>query len=367
MPNKDAYLIDMDSLYEDALILLRELIGTPSLSREENETADILCAFLDFRHIPFQRQGHNVWARNKYWKEGLPVILLNSHHDTVKPAAGWVRSPFYPSIEDGKLYGLGSNDAGGPLVALLSAFCHFFEQENLPFNLIWAGTAEEEISGPNGIASILPALGPIAVGIVGEPTLLKMAIAEKGLMVVDAEAKGKAGHAAREEGVNAIYIALEDVAWIRQHRFEQESPLLGPVKMTVTQIDAGTQHNVVPDTCKYVIDIRSNECYSNQEIFEYLQQQLASQLNARSFRLNSSHIPLDHPLVQRGLSLGLEYFGSPTLSDQALMAFPTLKIGPGDSARSHTADEYIRLDELRQGIEIYIKLLNGLIITTSPD
>jgi acetylornithine deacetylase len=343
----------------DAISLLKKLIATQSFSREEDKTADIIEAFFKEKNIPTERKGNNIWAKNAFYTEGLPVVLLNSHHDTVKPVSGWTRDPFSPDIEKGILYGLGSNDAGGPLVSLIATFCHFYDKK-LSFNLILAATAEEEISGANGIASILPELPPITVGIVGEPTMMQMAVAEKGLMVVDGITHGKAGHAARNEGVNAIYIALKDIEIIKNFKFDKTSEFLGDIKMTVTQIEAGTQHNVVPDTCKFVIDIRSNECYSNAEIFEIIQKQVKSELKPRSFRLNSSRIELTHPLILRGIELGLSYYGSPTLSDQALMPFETLKIGPGDSARSHTANEYIGVTEIEEGIEIYKKLLADL-------
>jgi acetylornithine deacetylase len=340
--------------------LLKTLIATPSFSREEDKTAAIITGFLEENGVRVIRKYNNVWARSSYWSDGKPVILLNSHHDTVRPVKGWTRDPFEPAVEGDRLYGLGSNDAGGSLVSLIAAFLHFYNQKDLPFNLILAATAEEEISGENGVASILTKLGPIDMGIVGEPTGMQMAVAEKGLMVIDAEAKGKAGHAAREEGVNAIYITLEDIQWIRNYRFEKVSLLLGPVKMTVTQIEAGTQHNVVPDSCRFVIDVRSNEEYANDEIFDFLQKNTRSELKSRSLRLNSSSIPMDHPLVLAGKRLGLSHFGSPTLSDQALMPFPTLKIGPGNSARSHTADEYIRIPEIEEGIEVYAAVLEQL-------
>lgn len=343
----------------EAIELLKKLISTPSFSREENNTAHIIEHFFKQKQIPIHRKGNNIWARNAHFTEGLPTILLNSHHDTVKPVNGWTRDPFSPDIEEGILYGLGSNDAGGALVALIVTFCHFYDKR-LPYNLIIAATAEEEISGANGIATVLPELLPISVGIVGEPTLMQMAVAEKGLMVVDGVAHGKAGHAARNEGINAIYEALKDIEIIKNFKFDKTSEFLGDIKMSVTQIEAGTQHNVVPDTCKFVIDVRSNECYSNSEIYEIVQKRVKSELKPRSFRLNSSKIALDHPLVLRGIELGLEYYGSPTLSDQALMPFETLKIGPGDSARSHTANEYIRVDEIEKGIEIYIRLLENL-------
>ena len=344
-------------LLPTAVALLQQLIATPSFSTQEQDTAEVLEGLFHMMGIPCQRQGHNVWARARHWREGKPVVLLNSHHDTVQPAAGWQRHPFTPTLEDDRLYGLGSNDAGGPLVSLIAAFIHFYQREDLPFNLILAATAEEEISGLNGIAALLGELPPITLGIIGEPTQMQMAIAERGLMVIDAAAKGKAGHAARGEGVNAIYLALEDIAWIRGYQFEKVSPLLGPVKATVTQVQAGYQHNVVPDTCTYVIDVRTQECYTNAEVLGLLQRHTQAELKPRSLRLNPSGIPDSHPIVQAGLSLGLSAFGSPTLSDQALCLFPTVKIGPGDSARSHTADEYIAISEIEAGIEIYIRLL----------
>ena len=345
----------------EIIALLQHLIATPSFSREEDKTAAIIQNFFIEKNIPTERIGNNIIVKNKYYSENpkVPVVLLNSHHDTVKPVNGWTRDPFSADIIDGKLYGIGSNDAGGALVSLIATFCFFYDKK-LPFNLILAATAEEEISGAKGIASILPNLPPITVGIVGEPTLMQMAVAEKGLMVIDGIAHGKAGHAARNEGVNAIYNALKDIEKIKNFSFEKKSELLGEVKMTVTQIEAGTQHNVVPDTCKFVIDIRSNECYSNAEIFEILQKQVESELKPRSFRLNSSKIALNHPLILRGIEMGLSHYGSPTLSDQALMPFDTLKIGPGDSARSHTADEFIFVNEIEEGIKTYIGLLENL-------
>ena len=345
------------SLVHEAIALLQRLISTPSFSREEAGTAALFEAFFRQKNIPAQRLGNNVWAKSKHWDEAKPTLLLNSHHDTVRPVAGWRRNPFEPGIENGKLYGLGSNDAGGSLVALAAVFVYFFEEKNLPWNLVFAVSAEEEVSGNQGIAMVLPVLGKIDAGIVGEPTEMQMAVAEKGLLVVDAEAKGVAGHAARNEGVNALYLALEDVQRIQNLRFERVSEWLGEVKITVTQIEAGTQHNVVPDRCRFVLDVRTNERYSNAEVLEILQKELCSELRPRSLRLNSSSIDLEHPLVVRGRELGLVCFGSPTLSDQALMPFPTLKIGCGDSARSHTADEFIFLDEIEKGIEVYAHFL----------
>jgi acetylornithine deacetylase len=349
------------SLASQAIALLQSLIATPSFSREEEETAAIIDRFLTDAGVTTHQKGHNIWAFNRQFDETKPNVLLNSHHDTVRPVAGWAKDPFSPDMEEGTLYGLGSNDAGGPLVSLIATFLHFYEREDLPFNLILAATAEEEISGANGIAAVLPELPEIAVGIIGEPTQMQLAIAERGLMVIDAEVTGIAGHAARNEGVNAIYLALKDIEWIRQHRFEQVSRLLGPVKATVTQIKAGHQHNVVPDRCDFVIDVRTNEHYTNAEVLEYLQIHTQSILVPRSLRLNPSGIPEDHPLVQAGIGLGMSTYGSPTLSDQALCPFPTVKIGPGDSARSHTADEYIKVSEVEEGIERYIALLEGYV------
>lgn len=348
-------------LFEQSLSLLQKLIATPSFSREEQATANLIAHFFEAKGIVPQRIANNICVRNKHFDRNKPCVLLNSHHDTVRPVAGWTLDPFEPLIKDGKLYGLGSNDAGASLVALAATFLHFYQQEDLAFNLLFAATAEEEISGPAGIALMLPELPPIAFGIVGEPTKMQMAVAEKGLMVVDAMAKGVAGHAARDEGTNALYIALDDIARLRDMDLGEPPSLLGKTKLTVTQITAGTQHNVVPDTCQFVIDIRTNEHQDNRQLLEFLQTKVQSTLKARSFRLGSSSIPLDHPLVLRGLALGLQPFGSPTLSDQALMPFPTLKIGCGDSARSHTADEYIFVEEIKAGIATYVQLLKGIL------
>mgnify|MGYP000743029626 CR=1 FL=1 len=345
------------------ITLLQNLISTPSFSRKEAETAELINNFFKNEDIPTNRKWNNIWAKSKYWAENKPTILLNSHHDTVKPAKGYTRNPFEPTIEKGILYGLGSNDAGGSLVALIAVFVHFYNRKNLPFNLIIAATAEEEISGKNGIASILGDLGQLDLGIIGEPTQMRMAIAEKGLMVIDGYAKGKSGHAAREEGINALYIAMEDIQRIKNYELDLVSNLLGKTKMSVTQVTAGTQHNVVPDNCHFVIDVRTNEHYSNEAVFEILQKNTDSELKARSFRLNSSGISLDHPIVKKGLKMALPYYGSPTLSDQALInGIPTIKIGCGKSERSHTADEFIYISEIEKGIEIYIDLLEGLFL-----
>ncbi|GAB4404044.1 MAG: M20 family metallo-hydrolase [Bacteroidia bacterium] len=349
------------SLAPSAIDLLRRLIALPSFSREEAATAACIADFLDAGGVAgVQRLGNNVWARNRHWDPAKPVILLNSHHDTVRPHAGWQRDPFTPIQEGDRLYGLGSNDAGGPLVSLAATFLHFYDRADLPYNLLLAATAEEEVSGPGGIAALLPLLGDIALGIVGEPTQMQPAVAEKGLMVLDCTAVGRSGHAARDEGLNAIYEALPDIAWFRSYTFPQVSDLLGPVKMSVTQIEAGIQHNVVPDRCRFVVDVRTNEYYSNEAALSLIREQVRCEVQARSLRLNSSRIDPDHPVVRRAVALGRVPYGSPTLSDQALMPFATLKIGPGDSARSHTADEYIGLEEIETGIGLYIDLLEGL-------
>ena len=305
---------------------------------------------------------NNIWAQNRHFTPGKPVLLLNSHHDTVKPNKGYTMDPFQPVVKEGRLYGLGSNDAGGSLVALLAVFLYYYHETDLNYNLIFAATAEEEISGHNGIEALIPRLGPVDCGIVGEPTQMQMAVAEKGLLVLDAVATGRAGHAAREEGENALYKAMEDIQWLKNHQFEKVSDLLGPVKTTVTVIETENKaHNVVPAHCKFVIDCRVNELYSFEEVIDTLKKGMRSDLQPRSTRLRSTAIALDHPLVQAGLSLGRTYYGSPTTSDKALMPFQTLKMGPGDSARSHTADEFIFLDEIREGIELYIQLLDQII------
>jgi acetylornithine deacetylase len=345
---------------EKYISLLKSLISVPSISRNEDEAAQIIRNFLFEAGIPFSTKGNNTWIKNQFWKDELPVILLNSHIDTVKPASGYTRDPFSPDVEDGILYGLGSNDAGGALVTLLAVFIYFNQFDDLPFNLIYAASAEEEVSGANGLESILENFGKLDFAIVGEPTKMQMAIAEKGLMVLDCTSHGKSGHAAREEGENAIYKAIADIEKIRNCKFEQISPVLGAVKMSVTLINAGTQHNVVPDLCSFVVDVRTNEFYSNQQALDIIAQLIDSDVVPRSLRLNSSGIPVDHPIVQRGISLGLSYYGSPTTSDQAVIPYPSIKIGPGDSARSHTANEYILISELEEGFKIYVELLTGL-------
>ncbi|MEL6832001.1 MAG: M20 family metallo-hydrolase [Bacteroidota bacterium] len=349
-----------DPIVSNCIELLQELIATPSFSREEDATADLIAAFLTERGLVVERAGNNVWVRHPHWQQELPVVLLNSHHDTVKPAASWQRDPFTAQWEGDQLFGLGSNDAGGPLISLIAAFLQLTNRKDLPYNLLLAATAEEEISGAGGIVSILPELGPINCAIVGEPTSLDAATAERGLIVIDGEAAGVSGHAARDEGVNALYVALEDIDRLRQYEFPKKSELLGPVKVSVTQIESGTQHNVVPDRCRFVMDVRVNERYSNQQVVEELQAVCKSTLKARSLRLQSSGLPLGHPLLKAVDACGLSPYGSPTLSDQALMPFPTLKLGPGDSARSHTADEYIRRTEIEAGVQTYLAVLEQL-------
>jgi acetylornithine deacetylase len=351
-----------DELYTGAIDLLKQLIATPSISKEENETADIISSFLHSASIPHKRIGNNIYAFNKFYDASKPSILLNSHHDTVKPNNGYTLNPFSPIENDGKLYGLGSNDAGGCLVALISVFRYFYKA-NLSYNLVLAASAEEEISGLNGIEMLLPYLGKIEFGIVGEPTLMQMAVAERGLMVLDCTAHGVAGHAARNEGENALYKALDDINKLRANRFEKVSDLLGETKLTVTVIETDNkQHNVVPPQCRFVIDARVNELYTFEEVVSIIQSTIESECKPRSTRLRSTSISLEHPLVKAGVELGLSYYGSPTTSDKALMPFTTLKIGPGDSARSHSADEFIYLDEIRTGIIGYIDLLNKVIL-----
>lgn len=347
-----------EQIYKEALELLQQLISIPSFSREEDKTAEAIYTFLGRHGVKAERQGNNVWAYNQYFNPKLPTILLNSHHDTVKPNAGYTLDPFAPTIKDGKLYGLGSNDAGGCLVSLIAAFLHFYPKQNLNYNFVLAATAEEEISGTNGLESILPGLGEIDFAIVGEPTQMHLAVAEKGLLVLDCVAHGKAGHAAREEGVNAIYEALQDIEWFRNYRFEKESETLGPIKMSVTVVQAGSQHNVVPDTCNFTVDVRVTDAYSLEEVLETVKQHVKATVTPRSVRLQPSGIPLDHPIVQAGISLGRSTYGSPTTSDQALLRVPSVKLGPGDSARSHTANEYIELQELEEGIALYIEMLS---------
>ncbi|HNA19280.1 MAG: M20 family metallo-hydrolase [Chitinophagaceae bacterium] len=353
---------DISILQKNAIELLQQLIAIPSFSKEEDKTAALIENFLLNKNIPAKKYLNNVWAVTQYFDESKPTILLNSHHDTVKPNSQYSLDPFAPAIEDGKLFGLGSNDAGGCLVSLLATFCNFYERKDLKYNLLFAASAEEEISGINGIEALLPKLGKIDCAIVGEPTQMQMAVAERGLMVLDCITSGKAGHAARKEGENAIYKALKDIEWFNNYQFSKVSDLLGPVNMTVTVIETENKaHNVVPAQCRFVVDIRVNELYSFEEVLETIKKNIASNATPRSCRLRSTSIALEHPLVKAGLQLNRTYYGSPTTSDKALMFFPALKMGPGDSARSHSANEYIYIHEINEGIDLYIKLLEQLL------
>jgi acetylornithine deacetylase len=355
-------MMTTNELFNEAVELLKQLIATPSFSKEENDTAEIICAFFKKHDVHFARVGNNIYAKNKQYDVNKPSILLNSHHDTVLPNKGYTMDPFTPVEKDGKLFGLGSNDAGGCLVSLMATFLHFYHQAETSHNVVFAASAEEEISGVNGIELVLPFLGNIDFGIVGEPTKLEMAVAERGLMVIDCLATGRAGHAARNEGENALYKAVDDINWIRSYKFDKVSDLLGDSRLTVTVIDTDNkQHNVVPAQCKFVIDVRVNELYSFDEILGALKANLKSQFKPRTTRMKSTSIALDHPLVLAGIQLGKGYYGSPTTSDKALMPFPTLKMGPGDSARSHTADEFIYLKEIEDGITTYIKMVEQIL------
>ena len=349
------------TLSGEAVSLLKQLIAIPSFSRDEEGTADLLEQFLIEKGVKIHRKLNNMWAFNKYFDASRPTILLNSHHDTVKPNPGYTRDPFEASVEDGKLFGLGSNDAGGCLVSLIAVFLYFYKQADLSYNFCMATTAEEEISGVNGLELIIPELGPLDFAIVGEPTGMHLAIGERGLMVLDCVAHGKAGHAAREEGENAIYSAIRDIEWFRSYKLPLESALFGPVKMSVTIISAGSQHNVVPAECKFTVDVRVTDAYRNEEVLEIIRQHVKCSITPRSVRLKSSKIGEDHPIVQAGIALGRTTYGSPTTSDQVLLDIPSLKIGPGDSARSHTADEFVYVDEINEGIELYIKMLERVV------
>ena len=347
-------------MYYDAIELLKGMISRPSFSRDEKEVADFLQQAWEKAGYKVNRKGNNLWLIAPHFQLEKPTILLNSHIDTVKPASGWTKDPFTPEeSEDERLYGLGSNDAGASVVSLYEAFRILSEKEQ-PYNLIFLASCEEEVSGKNGLESVLPELPPITFAVVGEPTGMHPAIAEKGLMVLDCTSIGKAGHAARNEGINAITLAMKEIAWFNSYQFPEKSDFLGPVKMSVTIIHAGTQHNVVPDRCDFTVDIRTNEFYSNEQLFELIQSQVNCEVKARSFRLNSSRTEIEHPFVQRAILMGKEPFGSPTLSDQALMPFPSVKIGPGNSARSHAADEYIGFMEIREAIDLYVRLLDQL-------
>lgn len=351
--------VNIEDLYLDAANLLKQLIAIPSFSKEEDKTADCLENFLQQKNIKANRYLNNVWATNKNFDSSKQTILLNSHHDTVKPNKGYTLNPFEPIEKDGKLFGLGSSDAGGPLVSLVATFLYYYDND-MPFNTIFAGTAEEEISGKNGVEILLGHLPKIDCAIIGEPTLLKMAVAEKGLLVLDCIAHGKAGHAARNEGVNALNIAMKDIYWLSTYQFPKVSTLLGPVHIAVTSINTENKtHNIVPSHCSFLVDIRVNELYSFDEVISIIKENIKSEIQPRSIRLKSSFINEDHPLVKAGNKMGITSYGSPTCSDMALMDFPSLKIGPGDSARSHTADEFIFVNEIKEGIKTYIQLLKN--------
>jgi len=348
-------------LQNDSLELLKQLIRIQSFSKEEDKTGDAIEQFLQERNIKTYRKLNNIWAYNQHFDAAKPTVLLNSHHDTVKPNSGYSRDPYDAAVQEGKLYGLGSNDAGGCLVSLIATFLYFYDQEDLNYNVCLAATAEEEISGNNGLELVLPDLGELEFAIVGEPTQMNLAIAERGLLVLDCTSTGKAGHAAREEGDNAIYKALKDIEWFRNYRFSKVSEVFGPLKMTVTIINAGSQHNVVPATCLFTVDVRVTDAYTNEEVLKIIRSHVDCEVKPRSIRLKPSSIDKEHPLVQAGVALGRTTYGSPTTSDQALLSIPSVKVGPGDSARSHMADEYVCVDEVAEGIELYIKMLEPVI------
>ena len=354
-------MMTQEQYVSDAVELLKKLIATPSVSRNEKDAADIMEQTIRSYGFEPQREANNLWIIDPHYDESRPTLLLNAHIDTVKPVASWSRDPFSPDIEDGVLYGLGSNDCGGGLCSLLQIFRMLTEKPQ-SYNLIYLASAEEEVSGKDGITRALPLLPHIDLAIVGEPTGMNPAVAEKGLMVLDVIAHGKSGHAARNEGVNAIYEALDDMRWIRDYKFEKISEFLGPTKMTLTVVNAGTQHNVIPDKCTMLVDIRTNEFYDNEEVYEFIRQHLKSEVKAHSFRLKSSRIDPEYPLIKKCVSMGMKPFGSPTLSDQALMHFPSFKLGPGESSRSHSANEFIRISEIRDAIAKYETLLDGAAI-----
>lgn len=350
-----------NDLTTQAIYLLEQMIASPSFSKEEDLTSALISEFLEKNGVEIHRELFNVWAFNKYYDPSKPTILLNSHHDTVKPNKDYTRDPFKAEIIDGKLFGLGSNDAGGCLVSLIATFLYFYEKEGLKYNFCLAATAEEEISGQNGLEFVIPKLGELEFAIVGEPTQMHLAVAERGLMVLDCTANGRSGHAARNEGDNAIFKAIKDIEWFNTYQFPKVSEEFGPIKMSVTMINAGTQHNVVPSTCDFVVDIRVSDAYTNEEVLEIIKEHVTCDVKARSTRLKPSSIAKDHPIVQSGISLGRETYGSPTTSDQALLSIPSLKCGPGDSARSHTADEFVYVQEIKEGIELYIDMLTKIV------
>lgn len=349
------------TLTQEAISLLKNLIETPSFSSEEEQTAALIENWFIQNDIPFERENNNVWAFNKYFDKNKPTLLLNSHHDTVKPNQGYTNDPFEAILKDGKLFGLGSNDAGGCLVSLLATFVHFYANENLPYNIVMVASAEEESSGKNGLNSVLRHLPELECAIVGEPTLMQLAVAEKGLLVLDVIVKGTASHAAHNNPDNPIYNAIPVIEWFKNYQFEKISEVLGPVKMTVTQVTAGKQHNVVPAECHLVVDIRVNDCYNNTQILETVRKHVAAEVNPRSMHLNASSIPVSHGLVQAGIALGRTTYGSPTLSDQSVLSCKSLKLGPGETLRSHSADEFIYINEIEEGIELYIKILGDFL------
>lgn len=354
-------MLTQEQYVSDAVALLKKLIATPSTSRNETDAADIMEQTIRLYGFEPHREANNVWILDPHWDESRPTLLLNAHIDTVKPVASWTRDPFSPDIEHDTLFGLGSNDCGGGLCSLLQMFRMLTEKPQ-QYNLIYLASAEEEVSGKDGITRALPLLPHIDLAIVGEPTGMNPAVAEKGLMVLDVIAHGKSGHAARNEGVNAIYEALDDMRWIRDYKFEKVSEFLGPTKMTLTVVNAGTQHNVIPDKCTMLVDIRTNEFYDNEEVYHFICKNLKSEVKAHSFRLKSSRIDPEHPLIKKCVAMGMKPFGSPTLSDQALMHFPSFKLGPGESSRSHSADEFIRISEIADAIQKYTELLDGAAI-----
>ncbi|WP_417369529.1 M20 family metallo-hydrolase [Gelidibacter japonicus] len=352
----------IQKLTTDAIALLKNLIEIPSFSSEEDKTADLIEQWFQKYNIDYKRTVNNVWALNKHFDASKPTLLLNSHHDTVKPNTAYTKDPFKAIVEDTKLFGLGSNDAGGCLVSLIATFTYFYEQPDLNYNLVIVASAEEESSGPNGLNSMLKVIPKIDVAIVGEPTLMQLAIAEKGLVVFDAKVKGTPSHSAHPNDDNAIYNCISVLQWFKDYKFEKVSDVLGEVKLTVSQIKAGKQHNAVPAEVDLVVDVRVNDCYSNAEIVEILQKEApCDSIIPRSLRLNSSSIPKEHALVKAGIALGRETYGSPTLSDQAVLTCPSLKLGPGDSTRSHSADEFIYISEIEEGIELYVKLLEKIL------
>ncbi len=351
----------IENIKKEMLDLLRKLIQIQSFSKEEDQTAELIATFLKERGVPIHRKMNNVWAYNQHFDPAKPTLLLNSHHDTVKPNSGYTRNPYDAAIEGDKLFGLGSNDAGGCLVSLIGTFLYFYPQTELSYNICLATTAEEEISGNNGLELVLPDLGELEFAIVGEPTEMHLAIAERGLLVLDCTAHGKAGHAAREEGENAIYKALTDIEWFRTYQFPKVSDVFGPLKMSVTIINAGSQHNVVPANCTFTVDVRVTDAYTNEEVVAIIRQHVTSEVTPRSIRLKPSSIDQAHPIVQAGIALGKTTYGSPTTSDQALLDIPSLKCGPGFSGRSHMADEFIYVREIAEGVEGYIHMLRPVI------